>query len=215
MKLNKYLFLATAALFSVSFTSCSDDDDDKSSSASVEYDAHAVDLGLPSGTLWSDQNVGANTPEEFGDYYAWGSLVTYSAYTAENYVVDTKNTGDDWGGNPLYDVVTQKYGGAWRTPSSSDIGELILNTTKEWTTENGVKGLRFTGPNGNSIFLPAAGYAVDSNKQRVGFLGAYVTSSIDPGYEGVGVRAEINAGGAGQAGYYSYHGCSVRGIKRK
>ena len=215
MKTTKYLLLG-AALFSLAFTSCSkDDDDDNNSSTSVEFDTHAVDLGLPSGTLWADQNVGAKAPEEFGGYYAWGAIVTYSSYTTDTYKVDTKTAGADWGGNPQFDIATLTYGGGWRTPSSRDYNELILNTTKEWTVVNGVKGLKFIGPNGKSVFFPAAGYSIEEGFQRVGFLGAYVSSTADAGYEGLGVRTEINAGGAGQAGYYSYQGGAVRAIKKK
>lgn len=216
MKLNKYFLLAAVALFSVALTSCSsDDDDDNNTAPSVEFDSHGVDLGLPSGTIWADQNVGASKPEDFGGYYAWGANRTYSDYTRENYQVDFATAGNDWGGISEFDAATLTYGGGWRTPSAGDFSELILNTTKEWTELNGVKGLKLTAENGKSIFLPAAGYAVESNKQRVGFLGAYVTSSIDPGYEGAGIRAEINAGGAGMAGYYGFHGGSIRAVKRK
>lgn len=218
IKPSKYLLLAATALFSTAFTACSDDDDDnnkKENTESVEFDTHAVDLGLPSGTLWADQNVGANAPEEFGGYYAWGAIVTYQSYTTDTYVVDTDAAGADWGGNPLFDVATVTYGGKWRTPSSRDYNELILNTSKEWTEVNGVKGLKFVGPNGNSVFFPAGGYSIEEGFQRVGFLGTYVSSTADAGYDGLGVRTEINAGGAGQAGYYSYQGGSVRAIKRK
>ncbi|MBR1668723.1 MAG: hypothetical protein IJ693_10685 [Bacteroidaceae bacterium] len=219
MTINKHFLYAATALLSVAFISCSNDDDNdssnSSSSSSVAFDSHAIDLGLPSGNLWADQNVGANAPEEFGGYYAWGAIVTYTSYSTDTYVVDTDAAGADWGGNPLFDIATLTYGGNWRTPSYSDYNELILNTTKEWTTVNDVKGLKFIGPNGNSIFFPAAGYAIEEGFQRVGFLGAYVSSTADPGYVGLGVRTEINAGGAGQAGYYSYQGGSVRGVKRK
>ena len=210
----KYLLLAAAVLGSVTLPSCSDDDDE-SASVSVAFDAHGVDLGLPSGNLWSDQNVGANAPEEFGGYYAWGAIVTYATYTADTYVVDTKSAGADWGGNVKFDVAAVTYGGDWRTPSAGDYNELILNTTKEWTTVNGVKGLRFIGSNGKSVFFPAAGYSIEGGFQRVGFLGAYVSSTADAGYDGLGIRTEVNAGGAGQAGYYSYQGGSVRAVKRK
>ena len=131
------------------------------------------------------------------------------------YKVDTKTAGADWGGNPQFDIATLTYGGNWRTPNYSDYNELILNTKKEWTEINGVKGLKFIGTNGKSVFFPAAGYSIEESFQRVGFLGAYVSSSADPGYDGAGIRTEINAGGAGQAGYYGYQGGSVRAIKKK
>lgn len=222
MKNYKYFLLAAVALCSLTLTACGDDDDDEGSgnnntpaSETVAYDAHGVDLGLPSGNIWSDQNVDAEAPEEIGGYYSWGAVKTYTEYTSEVYRadVDVENTGDDWGGNEKYDVVTLKYGGAWRTPSYADFNELVNNTTKEWTELNGVKGLKVTGPNGNSIFLPGGGYKVEGNVQRAGFFGAYASSSIDPGYVGAGIRAEVNAGGAGLAGYYGFHGCTVRGVK--
>ena len=190
MKTTKYLLLG-AALFSLAFTSCSkDDDDDNNSSTSVEFDTHAVDLGLPSGTLWADQNVGAKTPEEFGGYYAWGAIITNTSYTSDTYKVDTKSAGADWGGNPQFDIATLTYGGNWRTPNYSDYNELILNTKKEWTEINGVKGLKFIGTNGNSVFLPAAGYSIEESFQRVGFLGAVrILAMMEPVSELKSMRA--------------------------
>ena len=120
------------------------------------HDAHcpegviAIDLGLPSGTKWASCNVGANMPEEFGDYYAWGATEVSSEGLNEDYL-SSNICGTQ------HDVAHMKWGGEWRMPNYAQILELIDNCTHEWTKLNEVKGSKFTGLNGNSIFLPAAG----------------------------------------------------------
>lgn len=135
----------------------------------------AIDLGLPSGTKWASCNVGANKPEEYGDYYAWGETTTKKEFKEENYRYykngEYVNVGDDISGTQ-YDVAHVKWGGKWRIPTMYEIKELEDNCRYEWTTLNGVKGGKFTGPNGNSIFLPAAGYCMVD-----GFFGGGVFSS--------------------------------------
>ena len=133
---------------------------------------HMIDLGLPSGTLWACCNVGANVPEQYGNYYAWGETqpksvyneVTYSYYTGqdtngdgwieENFSV--VNIGSDIAGTS-YDAATANWGAPWQMPSLAQCQELINNCSSTWTTQNGVIGRKFTGPNGGTIFLPAAG----------------------------------------------------------
>ena len=124
----------------------------------------AVDLGLPSGTLWANMNVGATTPEEYGDYYAWGETTTKIVYDAESYLYC--DAGDMFGDNhqnlgecisgTSYDIATT-LGDGWQMPTSAQFDELITNCTVTYTTQNGVKGWKFTGNNNNSIFLPEAG----------------------------------------------------------
>ena len=116
-----------------------------------------VDLGLPSGTLWATCNIGADSPEKFGDYYAWGETAPKSYYSS-----DTACGCDDniWDLLPEDDAATVNWGSEWQTPSAKQIDELINEkyTTTEWTTLNGVDGRKITSKsNGNSIFLPAAG----------------------------------------------------------
>lgn len=138
-----------------------------------------VDLGLPSGTKWATCNVGANTPEEYGDFYAWGETETKSEYTKENCVTCGESI-DDISGNPNYDVARAKWGGSWRMPTKEEIIELIENCTWKWTVQNNVSGYKVTGSNGNSIFLPAI---VDSSDVILRWLGSYWGSTPTEKYD--------------------------------
>ena len=156
-----------------------------------------VDLGLPSGLLWASCNLGASSPEEYGDYYAWGEVETKEVYDWSSYkycTVDAErelstltkyNTLTEYGGvdslttlQPADDVATQKLGNGVRTPTVGEWRELIDNTTAEWTTQNGVSGRRFTAANGKSLFLPAAGYRWGSELRGAGEGGLYWSSSL-------------------------------------
>ena len=150
-----------------------------------------VDLGLPSGLKWATCNVGATTPEEYGDYFAWGEVEpkttynfdTYKYYDGSNF---TKYTGSDKTVlDPEDDAATANWGGAWRMPTIEEQDELRNNCTWTWTTQNGVDGYKVTGPNGNSIFLPAAGYVDGGTFIYAGSSGFYWSSSLysrDPYY---------------------------------
>ena len=121
---------------------------------------HLIDLGLPSGTKWACCNVGAQKPEDYGGYFAWGETTEKSSYTSDNYL-DGKETTYDIGkdiAGTQYDAATANWGSPWVMPSKEQMEELINYCTSEWITENGVSGRRFTGSNGVSIFLPASGY---------------------------------------------------------
>lgn len=114
----------------------------------------AIDLGLPSGTKWASFNVGAEAPEEIGDYYRWGEIED----------LDLDQSPDDYVSPELeeisgteYDVAHEKWGGNWRMPTVDDFDELISNCTWELTTVNEVNGYSVKGNNGNSIFLPNCG----------------------------------------------------------
>ena len=162
-----------------------------------------VDLGLPSGTLWATCNVGANTPEEYGNYFAWGEtqpkeIYNWSTYQYCNgsYNTLTKYCNQsDYGNNdftdgltillPEDDAATANWGADWRMPTGEEWQELIDNTTCTWTTRNGVNGRLYTASNGNSLFLPAAGYRLDGSLYRVGTYGNYWSSSLyteDPNF---------------------------------
>lgn len=151
--------------------------DNNGTSNTGTYNGHEyVDLGLPSGTLWATCNVGASSPESYGDYFAWAETSTKSSYAPSNYKYYTKTNGnycltkyntDSNNGTVDYmtslqsndDASTAKWGNGWRTPSKSQWEELYQNTTSTWTTQSGVKGLLLTTSKG-SLFLPAAGYRV-------------------------------------------------------
>ena len=136
-----------------------------------------VDLGLPSGLLWATRNVGATSPEDYGDYFAWGETQPNKHfYDGFSYIymergdhgfLLTKYCNDPLFGyngftdnltilQPGDDAATANFGG--RTPTKEEWEELMNNTTATWTTQNGVNGLLFSAINGNSLFLPAAGY---------------------------------------------------------
>lgn len=133
-----------------------------------------VDLGLPSGVLWATCNVGATTPEESGDYFAWGETQTKDMYDWSTYaygnayneltkyccLADLGHDGftDDLAGLEADDdAATVNMGGGARTPDTGNWNELLEYTTRTWTSVNGVNGCLFTAANGNTLFLPAAG----------------------------------------------------------
>ena len=141
------------------------------------YNNHGyVDLGLPSGTMWATCNVGANSPEDIGNYYAWGETEPKETYDWSTYrycngsqstltkYCSSENLGNDGFTDGLTaleasdDAATVNWGEDWRMPTTLDIDELILKCTFETIEQNGVLGSLVTGPNGNSIFLPASGY---------------------------------------------------------
>ena len=113
-----------------------------------------VDLGLSSGTLWADRNIGADRVEAYGDYFRFDEVKTYieksRKYRYGEIIGDMAETKRD--------VATFILGERFHTPTFEQINELMEVCRHEWTTLNDVKGIRITGPNGNSIFLPAADY---------------------------------------------------------
>lgn len=139
-----------------------------------------ADLGLPSGLKWATYNVGTTSPEQYGNYYAWGEITTKETYTFENSVTHGQEIGDI-SGNPTYDVAraSTNWGGSWRMPTLTEMRELIDNCTWTWTTLNNVNGYTVTGTNGSSIFLPAAGSCNKSSRLNVGANGNYWSSTPD------------------------------------
>ena len=118
----------------------------------------AVDLGLS--VKWGICNVGANTPEEYGGYYAWGEIEEKDIYEPETYLFynddSYEHIGYDIGGTK-YDVAYQKWGNKWRMPTAGELNELYSKCSWEWTSVNDIYGYKVSG-NGNSIFFPASGY---------------------------------------------------------
>ncbi len=156
-----------------------------------------VDLGLPSGTLWAYTNIGANSPTDYGNYYAWGETEPKETYDWEtyqycngSYTTLTKYCNDESFGLDGYtdslttleasdDAATVNWGGNWSVPTQDEMQELIDNCDTTWTALNGVNGMLFTSrTNGNSIFLPAAGGHYDSEFNSVGAYGLYWSSSL-------------------------------------
>jgi len=175
---------------------------------------HIIDLGLPSGTKWACCNVDANKPEDYGGYYAWGETSTKTEYSPSNYRYEKVNLGNDISGTQ-YDVAHVKWGGKWQMPTKEQINELDDNCKYEWTTLNGVKGGKFTGPNGNSIFLPAAGYRWNGGLDDAGSFGGFWSSTQDSSHSDFAYGLYFGSG-------YAYwgilerrsHGLSVRPVVR-
>ena len=167
----KKLFLISALL--CIFCNSSYGSTKASSEPANVHEGHEwVDLGLPSGLKWATCNVGASSPEDYGDYYAWGEVKTKSEYTIENCSTYEKQIGNI-SGNPQYDVARKKWGGNWRMPTRAEFKELHNNCTWEWTTKGGHNGYKVTGPNGNSIFLPAAGFRGGAGTYNAESFGGY------------------------------------------
>lgn len=151
-----------------------------------------VDLGLPSGLKWATCNVGANKPEDYGNYYAWGETATKSDYSSSTSLTYGLSISElqaqgiiDENGNltSSYDAASANWGGSWRMPTYDEQRELLNNCTWEWTTQNGVNGCKVTGTNGNSIFLPAAGNRSGSSLYDAGGNGFYWSSTPDGDYD--------------------------------
>ena len=197
----------------------------------VNFDHEYVDLGLPSGLLWATCNVGADTPEDYGDYFAWGEISTKSTYNwnTYQYCMGSSTTMTKYCSKSIYgyngftddlttllpedDAATANWGSDWRMPTKEEWQELYQNTTHTWTTQNGVNGRLFTASNGNSFFLPAAGYRAVGGLSGAGSFGYYCSSSLDTG-------SPSNARGFYfDSIYYDmgsgnrYYGLSVRGVR--
>ncbi|MCR4812834.1 MAG: Ig-like domain-containing protein [Bacteroidales bacterium] len=157
-----------------------------------------IDLGLPSGLKWYSVNLGATAPEHYGDYYAWGETHPRSVYTwetyslgdynsaSQTYTMYKYNTSADYGMvdnkttlEVADDAATSILGSGARIPTKAEWQELLDNTTATWTTQNGVYGRKYTVTNGNSLFLPVAGYRGSSELYVAGEFGDYWSSSLD------------------------------------
>ena len=168
-----------------------------------------VDLGLS--VKWATCNVGANKPEAYGNYYAWGETSTKSDYSSSNSVTYGKSFSDIKG-DSRYDAARANWGGSWRLPTKKEYEELKNKCTWKWTTQNGVNGYRVTGPNGNSIFLPAAGCRYGSSLNYAGSYGDYWSSTPSESNSGGACYLSFDSGGHGVNWDYRYSGRSVRPV---
>lgn len=187
----------------------------------VEIPEGAVDLGLS--VYWASCNVGATSPEEYGDYFAWGETTTksdYSSATSVTYGLSITELesrgiiGSDGNLTAAYDAATANWGGSWRMPTLDEMKELLNKCTWEWTTQNGVYGRKVTGPNGNSIFLPAAGYRYDTSLDGAGSYG-YCWSAAPSSYGYYACNLYFNSGNCGWGDYSRDHGFTVRPVSEK
>ena len=190
---------------------------------------NAVDLGLPSGTLWADRNVGADTPEAYGDYFAWGETKSKSNYSwpgykwynwsyekITKYCIHRSNGAVD--GKTVLDLEDDaayvNMGTEWRMPTYEEQKELISNCTKEWATQNGVLGRKLTGPNGNSIFLPATGFYEGGAPDYVGSGGNYWSSTLSEENSSAACYIYFEQGSYGWYRDNRAYGHSVRAVVR-
>jgi len=190
----------------------------------------AVDLGLS--VKWADRNVGADSPEDNGKYFVWGEtkpgyICDWDTYKWCNERIDmlTKYcTKSDRGYNGFTDGKTTldlsddaayvNMGSNWRMPTIDEIGELMDECTWIWTTQNSKEGYKVTGPNGKSIFLPAAGYRSGSSLYYAGSDGYYWSSSLDEGSPDDAWNLNFDSDYRSLISYGRYGGRSVRAVVR-
>jgi len=192
---------------------------------------YAVDLGLPSRTLWADRNVGASAPETCGFYCAWGETVgkskyvwdTYSWYKSVTGLLSKYCTDSDYGtvdGKTILDLEDDaayiNMGSEWRMPTRTEMEELINLCTWNWTTQNGVDGMKVTGINGNSIFLPAGGFRQKYEYSWSGVYGHYWCSSLNEKEQGYAFELEFNSEKKLLEDIAArYYGCQGRAVVRQ
>ena len=190
-----------------------------------------VDLGLPSGTLWATSNVGADSPEDYGDYFAWGETTTKTTYDWSTYQYCNGHYKQltKYCNNPSYgyngftdnlitllpedDAATANWGDNWRMPTKAEWEELYNTTTVTWTTQNGVNGRLFTASNGNSLFLPVVGFRWGGELRCVGSNGYYWSSSFDTVLPSGAWLFYFDSGRCSMHDYFRVYGQSVRAVR--
>ena len=214
----------TASSSSSSGTSSSSSSKVSVSSATGTIGSHGyVDLGLS--VKWATCNVeysfsplGSNrsysaedsSPEDYGSYFAWGETTKKSSYDEDNCPTYGVEMGDI-SGNSAYDAARANWGSTWRMPTKAECQELIDNCTWTWTTYNGKEGYKVVSKkNNNSIFLPAAGYRVDSSLNFVGKYGYYCSSTPNGSSDTYYLYFNSNANFMSRS--YRYCGRSVRPV---
>ncbi len=199
-----------------------------------------VDLGLPSGTLWAKTNVGADTPEDYGDYFAWGEIAPKDTYNEYDYLwyeaiefggdylykITKYSTDSDHGYNGFVDnkteldagddAATANWGPEWRMPSNDQIQELIDNCTSQWTAMNGVNGRMFTSNiNGATLFFSAIGYCWGGGQYNVGTRGIYGSRTLRVESPNFAYHLSFDSGSVYCDGnnFARYYGMSVRAVR--
>ncbi len=189
-----------------------------------------VDLGLPSGTLWATCNVGANSPEEYGDYFAWGEYGSKYNYDWDTYLWHhgqnelTKYSTDDYFGivdnkrdlELIDDAAYMKWDNKWQIPSRIQCAELIKLCTWTWTTQNKINGCIVTGLNKSRLFLPAAGYRDGRSFISIGELGCYWSNTLGLSYmlEAFSLILDSDKIRCGYDDVFRHLGRSIRPVRR-
>ncbi len=240
--MKRYLFLLLAivsVVVMIAMSGCKKNEEEPELATTGELNGHAwVDLGLPSGTKWATCNVGATTPEGYGNYYAWGETTTKETYNGSTYKYGNGPEGlikycpettltTDWGMTfgrdgytdtlttlePSDDAATVNWGGNWRMPTQDEIQELTDNCNMTWNTQNGINGILFTSKtNSNSIFLPTAGYRYDSELNDAGSDGYYWSSSLKAFEPIFAIRLDLDEYYCSVSMNSRSHGCPVRPV---
>ncbi|MCI7579485.1 MAG: fibrobacter succinogenes major paralogous domain-containing protein [Prevotella sp.] len=172
---------------------------------------------------WATKNVGASSPSDYGDYFAWGETQTKSTYDWDTCFDCLDGTYDGrWGIYKIggktritpssgHDTARENWGSTWRMPTIAELEELCNKCTWTWTSQGRHKGYKVTGPNGNSIFLPAAGWRYGTDRYKVGEYGYYWSSTLNSLYSNyaryLGFIGYHNTGSRGRL-----HGLSVRPV---
>ena len=195
-----------------------------SAKESVIYRCNYIDLGLPSGTLWATKNIGAENPEDYGDYFAWGETKPKSIYSWNTYkwfktklllpkmrkygTVDNKSDLDFQD-----DAAYVNWGCEWCMPSLEQIKELKEQCKWEWTNYKGKNGCIITGSNGNTLFLPAAGYRSGTSLIDVGKTGGYWQRSRHSSFSSNAYFLRFRSGCFECDGDFRFYGSSVRPVR--
>lgn len=200
---------------------CGDDEENGIFEDSQNASNIAVDLGLS--VKWAAYNVGASSPEEYGGYYAWGETKEKKYYSGSDYkwrksdglIVKYAETVDNKMRLELSDDVAHvSLKGNWRMPTQDEMEELITRCSWEWTTRKGVEGQLVTGPNGNSIFLPAAGYRDGEDLYFSGSSGCYWSSTLDEDDNYYAYKLGFTGAGGLNLNNYRSDGLSVRPVMK-
>ena len=192
-------------------------------------DHEYVDLGLPSGTLWATMNIGANSPEEFGDYFAWGETTPKDNYYWNSYqwcngrwnkmtkycIISTHGDNGFVDGktelDPEDDAATANWGSQWCMPSKDQLEELMTQCSWQWTTQNGVNGYKVS-KNGKSIFLPAA-EGISGNIVTSRTLGYYWSRTLNETRSYYAHYLYFYSENVSSEAFERYSGCTVRAVR--
>lgn len=184
-----------------------------------------VDLGLPSGTKWATCNIGASTPQDYGNYYAWGDIDIKSEYTISNCMAkDIGSYGNEkftkgWCDNlnnlkTIHDAASMNWGSLWRMPTAEELKELYEKCTWSWINYKGKNGYRCVGPNGNSIFLPTAGYYFEISLYDTNRCGWYRSATFNGVICTYALKFSADKVYVQEYSSDRYYGCSVRPVIR-
>jgi len=174
--------MQTALKCNINISSCGSNDEDTGyDTDAVTISVKAIDLGLS--VKWANCNVGAYYPEQYGGLYGWADP-TGTKTSSNNNVYPSSNPPPNTCGTK-YDIAREKCGGSWRLPTHTEQTELRTQCSWTWTTYHGINGYKVVGPNGNSIFLPAAGCRNGMDIYSQGLGGFYWSGTLCTCYSSI------------------------------